>query len=141
MVRSASSDTCTQGIRVHAAAQYLPEESDPGQKHWLYVYRIRITNEGEQPARLRARHWVILDSENERRDVRGPGVVGRYPDLAPGESFEYFSSCPLPTTWGTMEGTYTFERPDGDSFQVVIGRFFLVPNAPPVLEPSTAQGG
>ncbi len=136
MANNASSDTVTAGIRVHAAGQYLPEDSDPDQRHWLYVYRIRITNEGTERARLRSRHWIILDANNERRDVRGPGVVGRTPDLAPGESFEYFSSCPLGTPWGTMEGAYTFERAGGAEFQVAIGRFFLVPSAPPVLEPS-----
>ena len=33
---------------------------------------------------------------------------------------------------------YTFEREDGSRFEAVIGRFFLVPSAPPLqLEPST----
>jgi uncharacterized protein affecting Mg2+/Co2+ transport len=31
-----------------------------------------------------------------------------------------------------MEGTYTFERDDGSRFEVAIGRFFLVPSAPPL---------
>ena len=31
-----------------------------------------------------------------------------------------------------MEGSYTFEREDGKRFVVAIGRFFLVPQAPPL---------
>src|SRR5262245_55938316 len=111
--RPPSSDTVTHGIRVQAAAQYMPGESDPDGKRFLYVYRIRIKNEGTRRAKLRSRHWIILDADNQREDVRGPGVVGKTPDLAPGESFEYMSSCPLKTTWGTMEGSYTFEREGG----------------------------
>jgi uncharacterized protein affecting Mg2+/Co2+ transport len=31
-----------------------------------------------------------------------------------------------------MEGSYTFEREDGTSFEVAVARFFLVPPAAPV---------
>jgi ApaG protein len=130
------SSAVTEGLRIEADAQYLPEKSEPDQRHYLYVYRIRMRNEGERRARLVSRHWRILDAYNELREVRGPGVVGRHPDLAPGESFEYFSSCPLGTPWGTMEGSFQFAREDGTHFEARIERFFLVPNAPPVLEPA-----
>lgn len=140
MPRPPSSDTATHGIRVQAAAQFLPDESDPDEKRFLYVYRIRIQNEGTSRAKLRSRHWIILDADNQREDVRGPGVVGKTPDLAPGESFEYMSSCPLRTAWGTMEGAYTFARPDGETFEVEIGRFFLVPTAPKLVPSPTTSG-
>ena len=130
--RSASSDTLTEGIRVQAAAQYLPSESNPQDKQYIYAYRIVLTNEGTRRAKLKSRHWIILDADNHREDVRGPGVVGKTPDLAPGERFEYMSGCPLRTSWGTMEGTYIFERETGEQFEAVIGRFFLVPSAPKI---------
>ena len=132
MADSPHSDTCTEGIRVQAAAQYLPRESDPDQAHYVYVYRIVISNEGTKRAKLLTRHWVILDSHGDREDVKGAGVIGQCPDLEPGESFAYVSGCPLPTEWGTMEGTYTMEREDGDRFLAEVGRFFLVPSAPPI---------
>ncbi len=137
MGNNPASSSLTEGIRIEAAAQYLPDKSEPDQRHYLYVYRIRMVNEGTQRAKLRSRHWRILDSNNELREVRGPGVVGRYPDLAPGERFEYFSSCPLSTNWGTMEGSFQFEREDGTPFDAKVARFFLVPNAPAVLETAT----
>jgi len=130
---SPSSDTLTEGIRIQAAAQYMADESVPADQRFLYAYRIRITNEGTRRAKLLTRHWIILDANNQREEVRGPGVVGKHPDLAPGESHEYVSSCPLRTKWGTMEGSYTFQREDGTQFQATIGRFFLVPSAPPIL--------
>lgn len=128
--RPAGSDTVTRGIRVVAQASYLAEESDPEQHQFVFAYRIRLHNEGKRRAKLRKRHWIILDADNNREEVRGPGVVGKEPDLVPGAPpFEYTSHCPLRTRWGTMEGSYTFEDEDGSTFEVAIGRFFLVPNA------------
>ncbi len=126
------SDNVTHGIRIKAAAQYLSTESCPDEGRYMFAYRIVITNEGESPARLLARHWIILDAENHREDVRGPGVVGQMPHLGPGESFEYVSGCPLNTSWGTMEGTYLMEREDGEQFDAEVARFFLVPNRDPL---------
>jgi len=135
MSRPPGSDTTTRGIRVQAAAQYMPAESDPSSGRFLYAYRIRLSNEGTQRAKLRARHWIILDADNRRDDVRGAGVIGKQPELGAGESFEYTSQCMLKTRWGTMEGSYTFERDDGSTFQAEVGRFFLVPSAPRIAIP------
>jgi ApaG protein len=126
--RSPNSDTLTEGIRVQAAARYAAAESQPDNSQYLFVYKVRITNEGRERVQLRTRHWIILDANNQRQDVRGSGVVGNTPKLAPGESFEYESSCPLRTRWGTMEGSYSFTRDDGSKLEVAIGRFFLVPS-------------
>ena len=130
--RSAGSETTTEGIRVQAQAQFLPGESDSERRNFVWAYRVVITNEGTARARLKSRHWIILDADNRREDVRGGGVVGKTPSLAPGERFEYTSGCPLRTRWGTMEGSYTFERDDGSTFEAAIGRFFRVPPPAPV---------
>ena len=133
-MESGHSDETTQGIRVRVAAQYLPEHSSPGRKHFLYQYQVVIENVGDEQARLLSRRWIIRDAKGESREVSGPGVVGEYPSLAPGEHFVYTSGCPLPTEWGTMEGTYRMERPDGEEFDVVIGRFFLAPTTKSIEE-------
>lgn len=119
------SDCTTEGVRVGAAAFYMPDESDPHMQRYLFGYRIVIANNGELPAKLLSRHWIILDANGRREEVNGPGVVGETPALAPGQAFEYTSYCPLPTPWGTMEGTYTMQRPDGTLFEAKIGRFYL----------------
>ena len=124
---NANSDLITEGVRVQAAAQLLPDRSEP-EELWWYAYRVRIVNEGTERVQLLSRHWVVLDANNGREDFVGEGVVGQQPELGPGEMFEYTSSCPLSTAWGTMEGKYTFRRvEDGEEFEVPIGRFFLVP--------------
>ena len=148
MTNSPHSDTTTEGIRIYAAAEYMPQEvlphdfrdpdGDEEQQNYVFRYKITMTNVGEGIARLLSRHWLIVDGEGQREEVRGRGVVGEYPSLAAGESYSYVSYCPLPTAWGTMEGSYTFEREDGSRFDVEIGRFFLVPSAPPLqLEPQS----
>lgn len=100
----------------------------------MFAYRITIKNEGVQRVRLISRHWVIINGDGDREDVEGPGVVGKFPTLAPGEEFQYTSFCPLDTEWGTMEGTYRMQREDGSLFDAVIGRFFLAMNASHMVE-------
>ena len=63
--------------------------------------------------------------------MRGPGVVGEEPVLAPGESFEYTSSCPLPTPSGFMVGDYEMETGNGETFLVRIPAFSLDTPQPP----------
>lgn len=132
--KTPDSEAVTEGIRIHAAAHYLAHESLPEERQYVFAYKITMTNEGDAPARLVSRHWIILDADNHREEVQGPGVVGETPRLEPGEKFEYMSGCPLETPWGTMEGTYLFERDDGTQFRVRIERFFLV--APQLLKKS-----
>jgi ApaG protein len=126
MQKNISSDTTTDGIRIQVFPDYLPDQSAPDQKQFFFSYRVLITNEGERWAKLLSRHWTIINADGDRQEVEGPGVVGHVPELNPGESFEYTSSCPLDTNWGTMEGYYVFMRDDAAKFKVNIGRFYLV---------------
>ena len=134
MPHSLVSDTVTEGIRVHAIARFLRDQSDPSDSKYVFAYRITISNEGTKRARLLSRHWVIINGNGDREEVRGPGVVGKTPNLTPGDDFEYTSFCPLDTEWGTMEGTFRMQREDGTTFDAVVGRFFLAMNAPSVAE-------
>ena len=126
------SDQVTRGVRVRAAACFMEKESDPSMRVFLYGYRIRFDNEGEEMIQLISRHWVIVDAQGRREEVRGAGVVGEQPTLAPGEFYEYASGCPLKTEWGTMEGSYLFSVEDEEPFEVAVGRFFLAPNVAPI---------
>lgn len=119
------SDTQTNGVRVRVRPQYLLEHSDPEGGRWVFSYRVSITNDTSQPLTLRSRHWLIIDGDGQRHEVDGPGVVGLQPRIEPGESFDYGSFCPLPTQWGTMEGSYVLEDDEGHECIVAVGRFFL----------------
>ena len=64
------------------------------------------------------------------QEVQGPGVVGEQPVLEPGSELRVHSYCPLKTNVGTMHGSYTMVRPDGETFEARIAPFTLaVPNA------------
>jgi ApaG protein len=115
----------TPEIDVRVEPRYLPEESDPLQETYGFAYTITLSNHGEAPAQLISRHWIILDADGHREEVRGLGVVGHQPMLKPGEGFEYTSGCRLRTPTGTMEGTYFFVKEDGTPFEVPIPRFTL----------------
>lgn len=117
----------TQGIRVAVRPFYLAEESDPQNDRYVFAYEITISNEGEAPAQLLDRHWVIKDAFQRVEEVQGPGVVGQTPYLAPGESFTYQSYCPLRTVYGFMRGEYGMIRPDGTRFEATIAPFVLMP--------------
>jgi ApaG protein len=86
---------------------------------------VRITNQGTETVQLLSRHWIITDALDHIKEVRGPGVVGQQPVLAPGESFQYTSGCPLRTSTGVMRGTYQMVTEDGEHFDVEIAPFAL----------------
>jgi ApaG protein len=124
------SDTTSNGVRVQVKSVYLPDRSFPRENHYHFAYHITITNVGAETVQLISRHWIITDAEGDVQEVRGPGVVGEQPVLAPGASFEYTSSCPLKTTVGTMHGSYQMVKADGTTFDARIAPFTLaVPNA------------
>ena len=125
-IKSHGSDTLTEGVRVRVVPSYVASQSDPEQGKFVFAYRITIANEGDRTVRLKSRRWMIVDGDGERRDVEGPGIVGQFPTLAPGEKFEYSSFCPLQTPWGTMEGSYEMETLEGAIVHVAVGRFYLV---------------
>ena len=120
-----SSEAVTRGIRVQVLSEYAGDRSDPRNNQWFFLYTIEITNEGTDTVQLVSRHWIITDAEGRVEEVRGPGVVGQQPVLAPGESFTYTSGCPLTTPFGTMEGTYQMVAESGERFDAKIAPFTL----------------
>lgn len=116
----------TEGIAVEVNPRYHEERSSPRERYWFFTYTVTITNRGDATVQLLSRHWIITDATGHVEHVRGPGVVGETPVLRPGESFTYTSACPLPTSLGSMEGTYEMEREDGRRFDACIAPFTLV---------------
>lgn len=119
------SNAITEGIRVTVRTQYVPEQSAPRAKRYVFAYTVRISNEGSQTAQLRTRHWIITDGDGRVDEVRGDGVVGAQPRLKPGQHFEYTSGCVLRTPRGQMRGTYQMHRDDGQMFDAQIAPFDL----------------
>jgi len=120
-----TSEETTRGVKIEVESRYIREKSDPLQNRWLFAYDIRISNGGDEIVQLLNRHWIITDANGQVEEVKGPGVVGNQPVLAPGESFEYTSFCPLKTPFGTMEGSYEMVTDGGATFWAAIAQFAL----------------
>ncbi len=124
-LHASTSEAVTHNVRVEVESQYAPERSQPFEGEWFFLYTVRITNERNEKVQLLSRHWIITDATGRKQEVKGAGVVGEQPVLAPGEAFQYTSGCPLPTSTGVMRGTYQMVSEDGEHFDVEIAPFAL----------------
>lgn len=118
-------------IIVSVDTTYLESQSSTDEDRYVFAYTVTIQNNGEVPAKLLTRHWVITDSNGKTQEVRGDGVVGEQPHLKPGEGFQYTSGTMLETPVGTMHGSYQMQADDGTEFDAEIELFTL--SAPRVL--------
>ncbi|MGV8841671.1 MAG: Co2+/Mg2+ efflux protein ApaG [Pseudomonas sp.] len=117
-------------IDVSVVTRYLSEQSEPEQNRFAFAYTITIQNNGQLPAQLLSRHWLITDGDGHTQEVRGPGVIGQQPLITPGQSHSYSSGSLLPTRVGTMQGSYQMLADDGKRFDALIAPFRLaVPGA------------
>jgi ApaG protein len=112
-------------IKVLVETSYIEEQSDPNDKRFVFTYTITIRNEGEVPARLLTRHWIITDANGNVKETRGDGVVGEQPYLKPGQGFRYSSGAVIETPVGTMQGSYQMMADDGQHFDAPIAPFRL----------------
>jgi ApaG protein len=102
-------------INVEVETSYLPDQS----------YTITVRNDGDAPARLMQRHWLITDANGKTQEVHGDGVLGEQPHLQPGQGFRYSSGTVLETPVGAMQGRYEMLDDDGRRFDAPIPAFRL----------------
>ena len=119
-----------QAIEVRVETEYLPYQSSPEKNQYAFAYHITLSNVGHIDAQLISRHWIIIDGNGVRREVKGMGVVGEQPLISPGGSYQYSSGAVLETVVGTMQGNYHMQGENGQGFEVDIPLFSLaLPNA------------
>ncbi|MDQ3144811.1 MAG: Co2+/Mg2+ efflux protein ApaG [Pseudomonadota bacterium] len=116
----------TAGITVRVAVSYLADQSSPAAGRWFWSYHIRLENGRDEAVQLLGRYWMIHDARGHVHEVRGAGVLGDTPRIAPGESYDYVSGCPLDTPTGSMAGQYHMVGDSGATFDVAIPRFALL---------------
>jgi ApaG protein len=110
---------------ISVVTEYLAAQSSPEAGQYVYAYTITIRNTGKISSQLISRHWVITDALQQVREVKGLGVVGEQPLLAPGGEYSYTSSVMFSTPSGEMYGTYQMVAVDGHWFEVDIPIFWL----------------
>lgn len=117
-------------VDVSVETRFLAEQSQPEHNRFAFAYTITVQNNGDLPAKLLSRHWVITDGDGQVEEVRGDGVVGQQPLIQPGQSHTYTSGTVMTTKVGNMQGTYQMLAEDGKRFDAVIAPFRLaVPGA------------
>jgi len=115
----------TEGVLVKVRPSYLAGQSDPDAGRWVWAYQVEIINLGTSTIQLIARRWVITDARGHVEEVRGSGVIGEQPVIAPGDSYSYASGCPLGTPSGSMVGAYSMTDDAGRTFEAAIPAFSL----------------
>jgi ApaG protein len=112
-------------IGVQVETRFVPDQSKPADDRYVFAYTITLRNNGDVPARLITRHWVITDANGKVEEVRGEGVVGEQPWMRPGDDYQYTSGAVLETAVGTMHGSYQMLADDGTHFEAPIPLFTL----------------
>ncbi|TPQ33536.1 Co2+/Mg2+ efflux protein ApaG [Bradyrhizobium guangdongense] len=115
----------TRHIEVTVEPNYVPEQSSAERGRHFWSYTIVITNSGDETVQLKTRHWIITDATGRQQEVKGEGVIGEQPVLAPGERYEYTSGVPLSTASGFMTGRYQMVSESGERFEIDVPTFSL----------------
>ncbi len=115
----------TEEIEVSVESFFLAEQSDIANNEYAFAYRVHLKNRGDRTVQLISRHWIITDSSGRESHVKGEGVVGQQPILAPDEEYEYVSGSQLESPLGTMHGTYQMRYETGEMFDAEIPVFTL----------------
>ncbi|WP_416427166.1 Co2+/Mg2+ efflux protein ApaG [Pseudomonas sp. App30] len=117
-------------IDVSVVTRFLAEQSQPEHQRFAFAYTVTVRNNGQLPAKLVSRHWVITDGDGKVEEVRGAGVVGQQPLIEAGQSHTYSSGTVMASQVGTMQGSYQMVAEDGKHFDAIIAPFRLaVPGA------------
>mgnify|MGYP001329172045 FL=1 len=115
----------TNGVTVTVTPYFLDDQSSPQESHFVWAYQVNITNFGDSSIKLNHRNWLIIDANGKVMNVQGEGVVGEFPIIRPGETFEYTSGTPLKTNNGIMQGFYLVSQKNGEKLKIDIPAFSL----------------
>ncbi len=115
----------TNSVTVTVKPYFLDDQSSPQESHFVWAYQVNITNSGNSPIKLNHRNWFIIDANGKVINVQGEGVVGEFPTINPGETFEYTSGTPLKTNNGIMQGFYLVSQDNGENLKIDIPTFSL----------------
>jgi ApaG protein len=115
------------GLRVSVdRVMYQPHVATPPDRPHCFVYFITIHNGTEGPVTIKGRKWVVTNDRGEITAVEGDGVVGQFPEIAPGAEFSYNSFHLLDTGSAVAEGSYLGVDSCGQKVVTRIPKFKMV---------------
>jgi ApaG protein len=114
------------GLRVTVdQVLHQPDAQTPANRPHCFVYFVSIRNDSAVTVTIKARKWVVTNSQGEITAVEGDGVVGQFPTLAPGEKFSYNSYHLIDHPPATAEGSYLAIDQDNAKRIVRIPKFVM----------------
>ena len=116
-------------INVSVDVEYLQKQSTLEENKFAFAYHITISNNSSYGIVLLHRHWIIIDANEQRQEVKGAGVIGEQPLIPSNAQYKYSSGTVLNTPIGTMQGSYHMVDEFGNPVEVPIKPFLLaLPN-------------
>ena len=117
----------TYGVKISVESVYRKDLSNPENSVFFFNYRVEVENTNSFDVQLLNRHWLIFDSLNPSREIKGDGVVGAQPIIKAGDKYAYVSGCDLHSEMGSMRGFYSFMKLDtNEIFKVSIPKFNMI---------------
>jgi len=117
----------TYGVKISVESVYRKDLSNPENSVFFFNYRVEVENTNSFDVQLLNRHWLIFDSLNSSREVKGDGVVGVQPIIKASNKYTYVSGCDLHSEIGSMKGFYSFIKLDTkEIFKVSIPKFNMI---------------
>lgn len=104
---------------------FLEEETSLEDERYVWAYHISIENQSDSPVKIVKRYWHIVDANGSIQEVIGEGVIGKCPEILPGDSFEYTSAIHLGSPSGVMSGWYLIQDDQKRENTVEIPAFSL----------------
>lgn len=109
--------------------EYVPTSDAPPHRPHQFAYYIQIRNGSLRRLKITGRKWVITNAENHKLVIEGDGVVGEFPELNPGESYQYHSYHLLDSN-SQAAGLYLAEDEDGNQVAARLPEFSMhIPDA------------
>lgn len=96
-------------LELKVEPKFIKQDSSGDREQYVFSYRVTLTNNNRTSVKLLSRAWVITDGNGKVNQVKGKGVVGQQPVIAPGESYSYTSGAIFPTPVGFMQGYYELQ--------------------------------
>jgi ApaG protein len=115
----------TKGIEILVRPEYLNSQINKDGDIFVWSYHVEINNKSDETLQLVNRHWKIIDEIGVLQEVKGLGIVGEQPILAPNDNFKYTSNVHLKHPSGVMSGDYGMKTSNGDIVKIKIPAFSL----------------
>lgn len=110
----------TGSIRVTIRPRFLTTESAPDHDRYVWSYRVRLENIGDERVTVVRRHWTVRDPITGTRQIDGTGPDGHVVPLEPATVYEHESYLVLGADRGVVDGHYELVLADGRLVRVPI---------------------